>query len=320
MSESNTAYPPLVLIANAQEWSALSLESILSPSGFTVLRAHNHRQAIQRTRAARPDILVIDTELPDIGGIELCRLLRADVGVTPSTPILITSAGPITRQQRLDALRAGAWNMIGLPLDAEELVLELQSYVRAKVDADTAREEGLLDAATGFYNLRGLLQRARELGADAARYDRPMACVVFTTEPEHAESDDQVEDELPPAAVRVATILRMAGRGSDTIGRLGQSEFVVLAPGTDTHGAFQLARRLVTAIDAAQTETSADSSAAFDLRAGYYAVRNFRTAAIDPVDLLVRATMALKRTHGEQGDDRIRSLSLDLDPPHLVRN
>ena len=312
MSESNTTNAPLVLIAHAQEWSVRSLESILIPSGFTVLRAHNDRQVLQRTRASRPDILVIDADLPDVGGIELCRLLRTDAGVTPSTPILVLSAGPITRQMRLEALRAGAWGLIGQTLDAEEVVLELKSFVRAKFDADMARDESLLDAATGFYNLRGLLQRARELGADAARYERPMACVVFATGPGAAESADRTDDDLPPAAIRIARTLRNAGRGSDTIGRLGQSEFVVLAPGTDHHGAFHLARRLVTEFDKVEGDSS-ESLSGLDLRAGYYAVRNFRTAAIDPIDLLVRASMALKQPHGVHGDDRIRSFDLDLD-------
>ena len=40
---------PLVLIANDQEWSARSLESILGPSGYSVVRAYTGQQALERT-------------------------------------------------------------------------------------------------------------------------------------------------------------------------------------------------------------------------------------------------------------------------------
>ena len=73
-----TTAPPLVLIANDQEWSARSLESILGPQGYAVVRAHTGRQAIDLAWRTHPDAIVIDSGMPDIGGVEVCRLLRKD--------------------------------------------------------------------------------------------------------------------------------------------------------------------------------------------------------------------------------------------------
>lgn len=71
---------PLVLIANDQEWSARSLESILTPNGYTVIRAYTGQQALDRALSARPDLVILDAQMPDLHGIEVCRLLREDPG------------------------------------------------------------------------------------------------------------------------------------------------------------------------------------------------------------------------------------------------
>ena len=52
-------------------------------------------------------------------------------------------------------------------MDPNELILRMETFVKAKHEADRVREEGLMDPGTGLYNVRGLLRRATELSADA---------------------------------------------------------------------------------------------------------------------------------------------------------
>ena len=104
-----TTAPPLVLIANDQEWSARSLESILGPQGYAVVRAHTGRQAIDLAWRTHPDAIVIDSGMPDIGGVEVCRLLRQDSRFSVSTPMIVTTFGPTVPAERVEAYRAGAW-------------------------------------------------------------------------------------------------------------------------------------------------------------------------------------------------------------------
>ena len=77
---------PLVLIANDQEWSARSLESILGPSGYSVVRAYTGQQALERVRTAQPDIIILDAQMPDLHGFEVCRQLRSDPRFSANTP------------------------------------------------------------------------------------------------------------------------------------------------------------------------------------------------------------------------------------------
>src|SRR3989449_426872 len=227
---------------------------------------------------------ILDAELPDMAGVELCRMLRADPRVSSSTPILLTIRDAATREQRLAALRAGAWECIAPPHDAEEILLKIGAYVHAKLDADRARAGGLLDPVTGLYNRQGLARRARELGSQAFREHGPLACIVLALDVE------------PPSGVnlrRSVQAIKAAARLSDVIGRLGATEFAVLAPGTDAEGARRLAERLGSSVSAA-TIAPAGAPPAVRLRCGYEAVANGGHAPIEPVDLLVRAAAAVR--------------------------
>jgi len=297
------SHPPLVVIANSQEWHTRSLESILGPHGYAVLKAYTGKQALDRARGAQPDIIIVDTDLPDLDGLEVVRMLRHDPQISESTPILVTSPGHPTRQKRLDALRAGAWDYLGSSYDGEELPLRLDAYVRAKFDADRAREESLLDRITGLYNIRGLARRARELGSQAFRHEEPFACIVFA--PLLDAASDAASDEIAirEAVERLARALRESGRVSDAIGRLGPTEFAVVAQGTDGEGVVRMAERLQKLLDA---DGGNGNSSRVRVAAGYDAVANYHDAPIEPSDMLVRATMAMRLSRSDDGGQWIR--------------
>ena len=306
MPERETATrAPLVLIANDQEWSARSLESILVPNGYTVIRAYTGQQALERALTARPDLVILDAQMPDVHGIEVCRLLREDPRFGATIPILITTAGPSGRVQRLDAYRAGAWEFLGQPLDGESLLLKLGTYLAAKRDADRTRDESLLDHDTGLYNMRGLSRRAREIGSEVYRRRQPLACLVLAAESRDADVPTQrrLTGEL-------GRLLRDRGRSSDAIGRLGDGEFGVIAPATEARGALRLFERIQQSL----SPLPHDGPQPLSLQAGYSVVPDFGVAAIDAVELLLRATTALRILRGAGSAERIRLFQPDIAP------
>lgn len=309
LDRTSHARPPLTLIANSQEWHSRSLESILGPHGYAVLRAYTGKQAIERAVSARPDLIILDTDLPDRDGFDVCRELRNDPAISASTPILITSPGHPSRQKRLEALRAGAWDFIGSALDGEELPLRLNAYVRAKQEVDRAREDSLLDELTGLYNIRGLARRARELGSQAFRQKEPFACIVLTPMLGSGEQSAEQDDMVAAVTERLAGLLRETGRTSDAIGMLGRGEFGVVAQGTDSLGAVRLAERL------AEAASQVFAGSGMRVAAGYDAVSNYHDAPIEPSDMLMRASMAMRLSRSEgngEGMLRIRKFEGQL--------
>ncbi|HSH44934.1 MAG TPA: response regulator [Longimicrobiales bacterium] len=295
------ARAPLVLIVSEHEWASRSLDSILAPRGYGVLRAYNGRQALERAAGTNVDAVFIDHSLPDMDGEEVCRQLVEGELVSSAAPIILVTSGFATREQRLEAMRAGAWELIALPVDAEELLLRMDRFVRAKLEADRAQEEALIDAVTGLYSWEGVARRIREVAAAAERFDRPVACVVFAPDG---------EDPLDEAAERsflsvVAEQLRGVTRRSDILGRIGPREFAIIAPDTPLEGARVLAERL-------KTGSSASRSSAPDLherrrptagerasgplgRAGVCAIANLKDSGLDPVEIVVQATLASRQ-------------------------
>src|ERR1041385_277762 len=227
-----SARTPVVLLASAHEWASRSLRSILTPNNYRVLQAYSERDTLLQVRAAQPDALIIDLQLPGMDGLALCRTLRADPEVTASTPIIATTSSPTTRQQRLDVLRAGGGELWGPPLDADEMLLRLEWYVRAKRDADVARADNLVDSPTALYNDRGLARRTREVAARAERERAPVSCVVLAaTQPEDAGSEMMVD--------AIAHALEVSARASDPLGRTGPGEFAIVAAGASAPMAAQ---------------------------------------------------------------------------------
>jgi PleD family two-component response regulator len=301
------AASPLVLIANDQEWSARSLESILGPNGFAVVRAYTGQQALERARTSQPDIIILDAQMPDMHGFEVCRTLRSDPRFSTTTPIVITTSGPSGRTQRLEAYRAGAWEFLGQPLDGEALLLKLHTFLQSKRQVDLLREENLLDSGTGLYNMRGLARRAREIGSDAIRRREALACVVFAPEGELEHTDEEApEEELLRMSDQVGAVFRQVGRASDAIGRLGPTEFAVIAPATGADGAVRLVNRLGGAVEATRIPVRGGERSV-RIKAGYCAVPDFAESPVDAVELLLRATTALRDLGSGGEGDRIRA-------------
>lgn len=291
---------PLVLIANDQEWSARSLESILVPNGYEVVRAYTGRQALERARSAHPDVIILDAQMPDLHGVEVCRQLRADHRFSPTVPIVITTAGPSGRAQRLEAYQAGAWEFLGQPLDGESLLLKLDAFLRAKLEVDRVHDESLLDQVTGLYNMRGLSRRAREIGSEAYRRRHALTCVVFAPE-SPALGDPSREEVATRLAAAVGEALRMAGRSSDAIGRLGPLEFAIIAPATGPEAALKLVDRLRDTVETHPVTSNGSPPAPVALRAGYFAVPDFHDADVDATEMLLRATTALRTLKVDAG-------------------
>src|SRR2546425_233675 len=218
---------PLVLLAGNHEQDTHWLGSILESAGYAVLREPTGRYVLERARTTEPDAIIMEADLPDIPGVELCRLLRAD-------PRLSSRAG--------------------------------------------------------------------ELASQAFRDHSALACVVLALD---------VEGPAPPTShgatnviVRCVHRLKASARLSDVVGRLSPTEFAVLALGTDASDARRLAERLASSVQAGPSspgEPAEQLQTPLGVRCGYEAVANVGYTPIEPVDLLVRASTALRTGRVEGG-------------------
>ena len=282
---SNTA-PQRILVANDHEWTARSLESILAPEGFEVVRAYTGRQALTQALEMRPDLIVLDFQLPDLSGPEVCRTLRADPAIGWGTPIIITTAAG-GRSREEEALAAGAWDFRIQPFDGPSLLERVRTYLHAKATLDRARQHNALDPDSGFYSRHGLMNRMEELQHEVKRSRLAVTCIVVSTgSSELREASDQARAH---GAV-VANALRRILRGSDLLARLTPLDFAIIAPSANSDAALGLVDRLQDSL--CQIPGSQGSGhAAF--RAGLATTRAEQAEAFDGEDLLRRAVAAV---------------------------
>jgi PleD family two-component response regulator len=246
--------------------------------------------------------------MPDLHGTEVCRQLREDPRLSSAIPIIITTAGPSGRAQRLEAYRAGAWEFLGQPLDGEALLLKLQTFLKPKQEVDRILDENLLDHSTGLYNMRGLSRRAREIGSDAFRRHHSLACVVFAPDVAVGIESEGVAQELARRlAERVGEVVKGHGRVSDATGRVGPMEFAVIAPATSADGAERLVARLGASVEAAPPIDHNGNSVRLRLKAGYCAVPDYSQSQIDAIEMLLRATTALRHARAHPGTGNVQA-------------
>lgn len=286
---------PIVLIAAAQD---RSLASVLTDNRYAVVQVHSGTLALEWARNLLPDTILLDADLPDMSGTDACRLLHSDLRIGHNVPIVILTPDKPTPEQRVTALRAGAWDFLRYPRDPGELSLKLEAYVQAKRNIDVALAEGLIDPATGLHSWPTLARRARELGALMARKHGALACVVLALETDRAD---------PKAGSLVAQTARV----SDVVGALSPTEFGVLAPATEHAGAVKLAQRVGSVLCGAIGGGGVLAPGS-TLRAGFDAVANFTYSPIDPVELLARAAAAVRNGKPEPGYPWVRRFDVSL--------
>jgi PleD family two-component response regulator len=305
MDEAATDHP-VVLIATEGEWAARSLESVLSAQGYEVLRAVDGHDAYSFARKIRPDAVILDENLSGLGGIEVCKLLRDDARFDAATPIVITASAPTSRNVRTEAYAAGAWEFCTHPVDTEALKFTLGTYIRAKRALEEARKQAMLDHSTGVLSPLGMERWAEQLAARASRNHEPLACIVLMPVSASAKKDTITSsvENVNREVEQFLSLSRNAFRRSDIVGRMEDGRVALLAPDTDDAGVHGLLARLRSAVEAAYITQNADSETASpEFQAGYWAVRDFSSAPLEPAELMRRAAKALDHINNRREGD-----------------
>jgi DNA-binding response OmpR family regulator len=97
----------------------------LEKDGYRVLVAYDGQQALELTRQKQPDLIVLDLMLPEVDGLDVCRILRAE----SKTPIIMLTA-KTTEEDKLLGLDLGADDYVTKPFSPRELVARVRAVLR----------------------------------------------------------------------------------------------------------------------------------------------------------------------------------------------
>lgn len=127
-----------VLNVNDDEASRYMVTRMLQRSGFWVREATNGAEALQMAREGAA-LVVLDINLPDISGLEVCRTLKSDP-ITSSIPVLQTSATFVSSERKIEGLESGADGYLVQPIEPLELIATVNALLRARQAEDALRQ------------------------------------------------------------------------------------------------------------------------------------------------------------------------------------
>src|SRR5215213_5208993 len=107
-----------------------TLVDALEVEGFTVASAADGRAALTRFRADKPDLVLLDLMLPELSGIEVCRIIRAESGV----PIVMLTAKD-SELDKVVGLELGADDYVTKPFSLRELSARIRALFRRSEQA-----------------------------------------------------------------------------------------------------------------------------------------------------------------------------------------
>ena len=171
--------PPTVLFADDDEVGRSALAQLLRYQGFDVWEVTTGRETLSRAKD-RPDLVLLDIQLPDASGFDLCRLIKADPA-TNSPPVLLISGLFVQSRDRVSGLDGGADGYLTKPVEPDEVVAQIRALLRVR-----QAEEALRRSEARF---RAVIEKSFEavalLGADGTiRYASPATVRLLGFSPE----------------------------------------------------------------------------------------------------------------------------------------
>jgi two-component system, OmpR family, KDP operon response regulator KdpE len=127
-----------ILVVDDEPNIIATIAPLLRARGYEVFSAMTGRSGLEAVERDKPDLLILDLGLPDIGGVEVCRRVRETNGV----PIVVLSARG-AEGDKVNALDAGADDYVTKPFGTEELLARIRAALR-RGDAPTSPSEPIV--------------------------------------------------------------------------------------------------------------------------------------------------------------------------------
>jgi diguanylate cyclase (GGDEF)-like protein len=278
--------------------------------GFTPLRfATSGRAALKLARESAPDLMLLDVDMPEMSGFEVCKAFKGDPALAEVPIIFITSHE--SAQLEAKGLELGAADFISKPPHPPLVLARVRTYQRLKMLSDTMRSAIKMDFLTGAVTRRELEKTLTQEWLRAQRSAAPLALLLVDIEGFTAYNAEFGEEKGDVCLKSVADSLRSAAhRPTDILGRYAGGKFALLLPDTGAHGASTVAQRALDAVGDSKIRLCVGGGCRDSSR---LAAWNAAAGAV-PNDLIATAEQAL-RSAAAAGGHQARIVDIvDLNP------
>ncbi|MHB1846857.1 MAG: diguanylate cyclase [Deltaproteobacteria bacterium] len=253
-----------ILIVDDDRSNVALLRGELSAEEYRFHEAYDGQAALAAVRDSSPDLVLMDVEMPGLGGIQVCRILKSSLKQFGFIPVILMTARGT--QGKVEGLELGADDYLVKPIDPAELRARVKSMLRLKISNDRLLEANsklallnakleelsVTDALTGLHN-RGFFDRRFDYEfARAKRYRSSLAVLMMDIDHFKRLNDNHGHQFGDHVLQGVAKALSGCLRDVDTLARYGGEEMVALLPETPHAEVAQVAERVRAAVEGAQ--------------------------------------------------------------------
>ncbi|MEA5533641.1 diguanylate cyclase [Crocosphaera sp. XPORK-15E] len=300
----------LILVVDDLRKNLQLLIEILDQSGYGTTFALTGTQALERVKIAKPDLILLDLMMPEMNGLEVCKMIKSNE-ITQDIPIIFLTASN-EDTHLLQAFECGAVDYVTKPFKSPELLARVKTHLelkRTKDELKNAYEEMKIiastDELTGIANRRTIFNIGQQEFERSKRYQAHFSLLMIDIDYFKKINDSYGHDIGDEALKMVVNTTLQYLRKVDCLGRLetedepsenlghlgrlGGEEFVAILPETPLEGAILAAERVCHAVSQQSLQIQ-DETITITVSIG---VSTFSQNDVRIDDVLKRADLAL---------------------------
>lgn len=211
-----------VMVVDDDPHILAALQTLLTPWGLKVYTLDNPSRFWEVMTVVNPDLLILDVEIPEFNGIELCKVVRSDARYSAMPILFLTAHNDAKTRQEVFA--AGADDYINKPIVTVELVTRILNRLERTRLLKSLAET---DVLTGISNRPKSIQELTRCIQWSQNYHQPFCFAIIEVD-KFKEINQQygyaVGDDV---LSRLGRILRLNFHYEDVVGRWGGTEFII---------------------------------------------------------------------------------------------
>jgi two-component system, cell cycle response regulator len=230
-----------ILIIDDNPDALLIAKTRLKKECENIICAEGGKAGLRIAKREIPDLILLDIDMPDMSGFDVCRALKADQNLC-MIPVLFLS-GFVSPDDKTKGLDLGGVDYITKPFDAYELQARVRAALRTKHLQDLLIEYAHIDPLTGLPNRRLLMERLQQEWVRMERHGQPFSFIMADIDHFKKVNDTYghiVGDKL---LREIASVFSRECRKIDTPARYGGEEFAVVVSEEPASQAACLAER-----------------------------------------------------------------------------
>lgn len=237
---------PKLLVVDDQPLQIRILHEIFR-NDYEIYMATNGQQAIEKCLNILPDLVLLDVEMPDMSGYEVCEVLKSNP-LSATIPIIFITAH-IEQSEEVKGFELGASDFIHKPINPIITSIRVKNQIALKKQQDFMQNLAMIDFLTGIPNRRHFDDVYQTHWKQSIRDQTPLSVIMIDID-YFKRFNDHYGHQAGDECIRsVAQAIRQTlKRPSDIVARYGGEEFVCVLPKTDLEGGIHIANEIREAI------------------------------------------------------------------------